>query len=123
MHVIKGSQHLAAELQQPEICRVAWYRAEPDQSKNSSCSERTAFLPSLSDTIKEMLFLDAPWLIIFTLMPSRPSTLKTCSQAGSSEATPQNQLHGKTLYPRTHPLVSRVMLQHTVYHRLERRAE
>lgn len=30
MHVIKGSQHLAAGLQQPEICKVVWYHAEPD---------------------------------------------------------------------------------------------
>lgn len=58
-----------------------------DQSKNSLCNDRTAFLPSSSDTIRDMLFLEAPWLIILTLMPSRPKTLKTCTGQGSSEYT------------------------------------
>ncbi len=48
------------------------------QSKNSLCKDCTAFLPSSSDTMRDMLFLEAPWLIILTLMPSRPRTLKTC---------------------------------------------
>ncbi len=52
--------------------------------KNSLWMASTARAPSLSDTIKLILVLLAPWLIILTLMPSRPNTRNTCSGGGGT---------------------------------------
>ena len=46
--------------------------------KNWRWRARTARWPSASLTMRDMLVLEAPWLIIFTLMSSRPSTRNTC---------------------------------------------
>jgi len=50
-------------------------------SKNWRCSARTTRCPSASLTMREMLVFDAPWLIIFTFTPSRPSTRNTWAPA------------------------------------------
>lgn len=53
-------------------------------SKNSVCKALTACLPWPLPTMREMLVLDAPWDIIFTLISSLLSTPNTYKRHGAS---------------------------------------
>ena len=74
-----ASHHLTAILNQLDLplTNAGSRAAAVLDPKNSSWMASTARFPSPSETIKLILVLLAPWLIIFTLMSSRPSTRNT----------------------------------------------
>ena len=77
------------------------------------CRACTTFLASASATIREILVLEAPWLIIFTFTSSRPKTLKTCITIFKCLTSPdEHMLHGATCYGNiSQPFTCCAMLQ------------